>query len=376
MTKYEQTTIEDILQSKRVLRCSFSEAERATIAREHARLLDRHAPGADEAFTKELKPLLDLIQDGDDSGFKNAMAAFVKAASLGTVDTSIRVPRGTVTTSFLHREHCTASWSMSPPYLDASGDPVGDFTEEPAVLNGEPHPFFVTRTARAYPDEGLLSVGAANGNLGTISGIIEYAPSSSWKFGDENSAEASIFIPVNFPGGPLTAPETIEVSVSAGIDSVFPGSAILFNPGPEDSAGDGLVAVLGKLYLTVYGNTVFNGFACRTAQIKFLQAWKSNSGSSGMVGTTIYQNDFSVSTALSLRAGQSNVLVAVSVNVWALRAGTEDEPFSFAAVNFSREGAGPLFPLNKALSGPPVEIREIGVTLCPVILEAIDVVTV
>ncbi len=375
MAKYEQTTIEDILQSKRLPRCSFSEAERATIVREHEKLLDRHTPGADEAFTKELKPLLDLIQDGDDSGFKNAMAAFVKAASLGTVDTSIRVPRGTVTTSFLHREHCTASWSMSPPYLDADGGPVGDFAEEPAVLDGEPHPFFVTRTARAYPDEGLLSVGAANGRLSTISGIIEYAPSSSWLFGDENSAVAGIFVPVNFPGGPLTAPETIEVRVSAGIDSPYPASATVFKPGPEGSPGDGRVSVLGTLNLTVYGNTVLNGFASRTAQITFLRAWESNSGSSGMVGTTIYENDFSLSTALSVQTGESNVFVEVSVKVWALRAGTEEEPFSFAAVNFSREGASLLYPTNEGFRGPPVEIREIEMTLCPFILEAIDVVT-
>jgi len=374
MTKHEQTTIESILRSKRVPRISFSEAERATIVREQEKLLDCRTPGADEEFARELKPLLNLIENGDDSGFKKMMEHFVETMRMGAVDASFLSSRETPMVPLRHRHDCTASWTMSPPYHDADGGPVGAYEEEPAIQGGGPHLPLVIRTARAFPEEGRLSVGAANGKLNAF-GLIEYPASGSWLFGDYNSAEAGIFLPVSFPQGALARPETIEVSVCAGSDSRYLANVAVFNPGLEGSTGDGLVAVLGKMYLTVYGNTVFHGFASRTEKVTFVRAWRSHSGDSGKVGTTIYEKDFSVSTTLSLKAGESNVFVVIAAKVWALRVGTKDEPFSFVAVNFTDDGASQLYPSNDGPPGTPIQIREINVALCPFILKPVGVVT-
>lgn len=371
MTESEQITIESILQSKRIPQFSFSEEERATIIREQKKLLDKLTPDPEEELEKELKPLLERIKNGDDSGFKNTIEQYVKAASLGIVDSSFRIPLTPNTTPFKDRKDCTARWIILPPY--ENGGPL-DFEEESAIQDGDPHPSLVTRSARAFPNEGRFSIGAANGKLSAF-GIIEYPGPDSWLFGDSNSATAGIFHIVNFPQGPITKPETIEVNVNACVDSLYPPGPILFSPGPEGSPGNGLVAVLGKLFLTVYGNTVLNGFTSRTSQVTFLRAWESDSGDSGKAGTTIYEKDFNVSTTLSLKAGESNVFVLITVKIWALRAGTRDEPFSYVAVNFTDKGASQLYPSNFGPPGTPIQIPEIRVAICPFISESIDIVT-
>ncbi len=105
----------------------------------------------------------------------------------------------------------------------------------------------------AVPEEGLLSLGCLAGNFyfeGTR-GRNSYPATGNWLFGDMISCSASLTHVLHL-GNFVRSAGVLRVSAHSWIASREVNQLIYCFPGPYGSFGDGLIATIGYLTLTVY----------------------------------------------------------------------------------------------------------------------------
>jgi hypothetical protein len=117
--------------------------------------------------------------------------------------------------------------------------------------------------------------------------------------------------------------------MSVTIDVVLPTEEPFFVlEGSRRSTGNGLVGVLGQIYLTLYG------LAQQSPRIQsrtFLLALQSQLSS---LNSRMYlQLPFSLSNSLIMQAGARNIGISVDARVTAFRAGSNDPEAGFAGVD-------------------------------------------
>lgn len=240
-----------------------------------------------------------------------------------------------------------------PPYT--AGNPNPEDAGPPAT---GPSSVFRTSSNLAVAETGILSVGAANGNLG---GLGTYPSSADWLFGDANLAGASVLHIVPVFGGPYTVPVFVHLSVDVQAGQATQPFPYALIPGGPGSTGNGLVGLLGTMYLELYGANPLTEVPSRASRV-FLRAWRSRSGTPE---ATTFPLSFPMSEYLALGPGAGWVAANIAVRVMAFRAGVGDPAGGFSGIDLRAPGeiTHGLWFLQPA--GGPIHISNLSITFCP-----------
>jgi hypothetical protein len=318
MVNKNNTRMEEILSSKAFPDLQLTATETEAIAGAQKTLVDeRMKADIDELFKRVLKPRLEILEAVQKAGEDSPLARaeqIIGAKAHAPALPEFR-PQGILVPP--PPPISTLSLCLNPPYLIGSPNPeFADCIDQ--------NPLYAAISDFADRNRGILSVGARVGstlpgtrdlNLCTRDGFFTF---------EANIARANLTHFVNFPT-PLNQGGIMSVT----IDVVLPTEEPFFVlEGSRRSTGNGLVGVLGQIYLTLYG------LAQQSPRIQsrtFLLALQSQVSS---LNSRMYlQLPFSLSNSLIMQAGARNIAISVDARVTAFRAGSNDPEAGFAGVD-------------------------------------------
>lgn len=363
---YKSKTTEQILSSKGFPKPQFTKEELAVIAREQTKLIDEDMKREINDFAdKVLKPWFDLStaaqEAGQDDPVTKAMADLGRESPLRATNVpefrAAGGPRAALSKA-IFSSHCDLTF-LTPPYPPDStfGGPspeqVGADVEGLGLG-------YKTRSMLAIPAEGVLSVGVANGRHGNL---WTYPSADRWRYGDANSAGANILYIVDVPYSPFPVYTRMEVAIDVTIGDGSPYAPIGLIRGFEDSIGYGVVGVMGIIHLTLVGSMSDGG--PRKDRKKFLCEWGSAStGGSDSAGTSVYENNFSLSATLGMKPGATWSAVTVAVNLLAFRAGVDDPSGGWSGVDLRTPDVPTSDIWFGRRAGGPIRIPQMSISFC------------
>jgi hypothetical protein len=322
MASKDKPSIEEILSSKASPELQLAPTEAKTIVETQKTLIDGQMKSdIDELVTKVLKPRLEILEVVQKAGKDSALARAEQIISARALVPALPEFRAQGISLPPPPPISSLMLCVSPPYIIGSPNPeVADCIDQNRL--------YAAISGLSDRTRGILSVGARVGS--TLPGAFDAnlcARDSFFAF-EANIARANLTHVVNFPA-PLTQGGIMSVTIDIAMgDSAVIEDSFRVLEGSTSSTGNGLVGVLGSIYLTLYG------LAQQSPRVKsqtFLLALTSQVHS--LDSTMFLRFPFSISESLIMQAGARNIGISVDARITAFRAGSNDPGAGFAGVD-------------------------------------------
>ncbi len=227
----------------------------------------------------------------------------------------------------------------------------------------------VSKTAWAMPGDGKLSLGAGGGRI-WVEGQPIYPPwpmPDRWIFGDAIDVSAGIFQLANigrFTGSAKTLSVGARVSTWKPLDPWDWPSCVYCWPGLNSSFGQGTVAVVASIWMTVAASLT-TATVTKSANLLYSVIHSIDDSNNAIVDEDhFYPSGVEVNASLAVPAGTQLASVSVEASVICLRTGVDDPGGGFTGIDFRDDQAQPIFkPDLPIMQNTPLSVDEIAVHL-------------